>query len=85
MEKALEGCNVNLCVLGSTGSGADTVLEGMPGAPKDDEQSQGLILLAIQALFNKLQKRSIEVWSAEPAKNFMMKSHTLADVMWQGH
>lgn len=61
IDKALEGFNVNICVLGSTGSGAEAVLEGMPGAPKDDRQAQGIIILAAQALFDKLQQRSLEV------------------------
>lgn len=65
IERTLEGFNVNICVLGSTGSGADMLLEGIPGAPQDDGQAQGLVLLALQALFDKLQKRSLEVWSIQ--------------------
>lgn len=65
IERSLEGFNVNICVLGSTGSGADMFLEGMPGAPNNDGQAQGVVLIALQSLFQKLQKRSLEVWSIQ--------------------
>jgi len=61
IDKVLDGFNVNVCVLGPTGAGADVVLDGMPGAPKEHGQAQGITLLAVQALFDKLHKKSLEV------------------------
>eukprot|EP00892_Ulva_mutabilis_P006676 jgi/Ulvmu1/4380/UM002_0105.1 len=68
IEQALEGFNVNLCVLGATGTGADLVLDGMPGATNEHPQAQGMVRLAVQALFDKLHKRSLETGRKVAAK-----------------
>jgi hypothetical protein len=61
INRVIDGCNVNVIVQGSTGSGKGLLLEG--GDDEKDENMSGLVHYALDHLFKKLHACSMQVRS----------------------
>ena len=59
--KLLEGCNVNVIVLGSTQSGKELLLEGLDTEAGVSGESAGIISQFVDLLFQQLHSSSIKV------------------------
>jgi Kinesin motor domain len=60
VRQLLDGCNVNVVVLGSTGSGKDELLEGEEGNARE-QGVPGLMHLLLEHLFQELHTSSVKV------------------------